>query len=161
MEGAPAASKAGSESKTRRNKTAWRGKQKTRHKPYGGCVPNADRTHELNAGTHAFVFACAKIEADDGLRGIGNAHDGRCGNLPHRVEYRHHTHINIAAPALQRGVAHHLHRAVGGGHDEARKAQGADLAHQLPAHAHGRRTQAQQRFFAAEKRHGPQRREKL
>ena len=87
-----------------------------------------------NAAAGAAVFLGAVIVADHRLAAVRKAGGGQLRALAHRVDHRHHAHIQIAAHHAEHGVAHHLRYRVGDSHQKAGKSQRDHLLHQRPVH---------------------------
>ena len=130
-------------------------------RPGQSGIADARDLGKADALPHPAVPLGAVVVADNRLGAVGDAHQGGGHHLPHRVDDRHHTDVDIAAHGLQRGVAQGLYQRVGHSHDETGEAQGQNLPHPAPLKAQSGAPQPQQGLGAGKESQHPHRRAPL
>lgn len=97
---------------------------------------------EFDCRFYPFAFPGAVVEAHDRLGAVCQPVGGHGDDLTHGVDDRHDAHVQVAAVALQGGVAHDLDRAVCDGHDKAGQSQSGNFLYdsRLRFHVSGRQS---------------------
>src|SRR5699024_1054932 len=96
--------------------------------------PPQNRKHNHTGGRrkldrffHPIILTGSVVKTHHRLRAVGQSHSRHVENLPDRTHHRHHAHVQVSAPGLQRGIADDLHHTVGKLHHKTGQTQHRDI----------------------------------
>ena len=135
-------------------------RQKHENPSYRG-VDDAEERHKFYALLHAVVFARAEIKAQNRLRAVRYALNGKVKDIANGVDYRHNSDVQVASDGFQGRVANGLHSAVCRLNDKRRQTERRDFSDKARVDFHIFSPDFQQRFFARQKFEHPDRRHDL